>query len=300
MKGETLVAPGFCGVRSVSSADDGRIVAGENGGYGVVCWDAAGTVAWKLVLADAPTSSRYSHHVCVRVLDDTVVVGATTMDTFRVLDLATGAERSRHPAPSDMRKMELTPDRSRLVVRAGTATHVFDSRSFARLALIEAYANSRVLALSSDGLWAAVCGGSLHVIDLQKLTVTRSVAVRDSPWAGTFANEAIVLCRNVLRLYGLRDLAVLKELGSARSPIITAAATSADGSRVALVNDRGTATIYAAGTFEVERELKGHDPSVPDTFSKDIAEIVFTPAGDLVVTAPLKKQPAGITIHRLS
>lgn len=299
---ERRVADGFCGVASVASADDGRIVAGENGGYRVVCWDASGAVAWQVELAAAPRSSRYAHHVLVRVLGEIVVVAATNTDTFRVLNLATGAERARHPAPQDMRKMAFTLDGKRLVVRASTETHVFDSASLAHITTFQEYCNASVLALSPDGRWAAVCGGKLHLIDLEKLGCARSFELDETPWALSFdgASGAVLVCRNTIRVHALHDFARLKEIGTKRSPITTAAAVSPDGSRIATINDRGTATIHASSTFDIEAELTGHDPSVPDTFTRHISEIAFTRAGDLLVSAPPRKEPPGVTIHRLS
>ncbi len=298
---ERRIVDGWSGVRSFSCARDGRIVAGENGGYRVVCWEPSGAIAWQMELARPPQTQRYMHHVGVRVLGSSVVVAATSTDTFRVLDLATGTERARHPAPPDVRKMEFTPDGRHLVVRASTETHVLDSASFARVANINAYANASVLAISPDGRWAAVCGGSLHLIDLYTLACARSFKLDESPWALSFdgASEAVLVCRNTIRVHAARDFALLKEIGTKRSPITTAIAPSPDGRRIATINDRGTATFYTAGTFEVEAEVKGHDPSVPDTFSRHISEIAFTEAGDLVVSAPPKKEPAGITIHHL-
>lgn len=298
---ERRTAPGWSGVRSFSCADDGRIVAGENGGYRVVCWEASGSIGWQVELAAQPQTQRYMHHVCVRVHGASVVVAATSTDTFRVLDLATGAELARHPAPSDVRNMAFTLDGRHLVVRASTETHVFDSTSFAHIALIDAYANASVLALSPDGRWAAVCSGNLHIIDLKDLVCARSFKLDESPWALSFdaASEALLVCRNTIRVHAARDFALLKEIGTKRNPITTAVAPSPDGRHIATINDRGTATLYAAGTFEIEDELKGHDPSVPDTASRHISEIAFTRAGDLVVSAPPKKELPGITIHHL-
>ena len=119
-----------------------------------------------------------------------------------------------------------------------------------------------------------------------------------TPWAGAFLANGVVIARTTLRLYALPDLSLVKELGTSRSPVITAAATSTDGARLAVMSDRGSLTIYDTSTLEIVREIKGHDASVPDTFAKDIAEIVFTRAGDLLVSAPLKNAPMGVTLHR--
>ena len=164
------------------------------GGYGVGVQDASGAVALEgRSYAPAPTSARYEHHVFVRVRGDAVIVAATMSDSFRVLDLATGAERARYDAPKDFRAMELTRDRARLVVRAFIHTYVFDAESFARVAFFDAAATSGVLALSPDDRYAAVCGGSLRVIDLNELAVARSRVVDDAPWSGVVVGDAVML-----------------------------------------------------------------------------------------------------------
>jgi WD40 repeat protein len=220
-------------------------------------------------------------------------------------DVATGKERDRRELPSGTRTFAFTPDHERLIVRVETETHVVEYPSLREVARFDPYCNQNGIAISPDGKWLAVNGHEVHVFDLRALKHRKTFEPPESPWALAFTSNSAHLVtgdgKNMLRVYDeARDFALATEIGKNRSPTITALATSDDGRYIATANELGTIVVYNAGTLSVARELKGHDPSQPDTGARNIGQIAFVGTTSLVVSAAPKKEKAGLTIHDLS
>ena len=293
------------GVSSLDVAQDGRIVIGENGGYRVACFDAAGVVAWNVSLARAGSSSRYQYETQV-LLDPSgehVLALMKDGDAIVVLDLATGKRVRDHMIPK-ARTFALTPDGKKLILRTGTETTVLAYPSLEQLAYFDAYCNQNEIAVSPDGKWFAVAGHEIHVFDAQKLVHRKTFEPPESPWSmcATASGGQLLTGdqKNMLRVYDAEnDFGKVIEMGKNRSPTITAIAVSHDGKWIATGNELGTVYVHDASTLAVAHELKGHDASQPDTGSKSISALAFLPSGELVVSAPPKKELMGLTVHAL-
>jgi len=297
------VVDGWSAVASLAIAPGGRIVAGENGGYGVACWDAAGALAWQLELGQAGTSSRYNYEALVAICGEELVA-LERQDALHVLDLATGKKKRKADAPKGLRAFAFTPDEKQIVCRAGTETDVLAWPSMKLVAHFDQYCNQDGIAISPDMKWLAVAGHEIHVFDLGKKKHVKTWEPAESPWSMCFTASSGHLVtgdsKNMLRLYDADNgFAEVKAVGKNRAPTLTAVAASPDGKWIAAANDLGTVVVHEAGTLEIARELKGHDPSQPDTGARSISSLAFDADGKLVVGAAPKKQPAGLTIHEL-
>jgi WD40 repeat protein len=295
----------WLGVSSVDVAQDGRIVAGENGGYRVACFDASGALAWDVSLARAGSSSRYQFETQVALAPNGEHVLALMKDsaTIVVLDLASGARVGEHSIPQT-RAFALGADGKKIILRVSTETQVLAFPSFEPLAAFDAYCNQNEIAVSPDGTWFAVAGHEVHVFDAKKLVHRKTFEPPESPWAmcATASGRQLLTgdAKNMLRVYDAEnDFVKLVEVGKNRSPTITAIAASADGKWIATVNELGTVYVHDAGTLAIVHELKGHDASQPDTGSKSISSLAFF-RNELVVGAPPKKEPQGLTVHALA
>jgi WD40 repeat protein len=297
------IVDGWTSVASFALAKDGKIVAGENGGYRVACWDERGVLVWQVEVEESGKQSRYSYEAFVAFFGDVVLVLAKD-DELVLLDAATGKRRGTVEIPKSTRSFALTPDQKTIVLRPSTETVVCEWPSMKRVARFDQYCNHDNIAISPDGRWLAVNGHEVHVFDSKKRVHVKTFEPPESPWSMCFTASGQHLVtgddRNMLRVYDVaNDFACVKEVGKNRKPTITALAASADGKWIASANELGTIVVHAAGTLDVVRELKGHDSTQPDTGAKTIAQLAFTAAGELVVSAAPKKQPAGLTIHAL-
>jgi WD40 repeat protein len=172
-----------------------------------------------------------------------------------------------------------------------------------RLVHFAEYCNQDCIAISPDGKWLAVAGHEIHVFDLAKKKHVKTWEPAESPWDMCFTASSGHLVtgddKNMLRLYDAENgFAEVKAVGKNRAPTLTAVAASQDGKWIATANDLGTVLVHQAGTLEIAKELKGHDPTQPDTGSRSIPSLAFGD-GVLVVGAAPKKQPAGLTLHTL-
>jgi WD40 repeat protein len=150
-----------------------------------------------------------------------------------------------------------------------------------------------------------VAGHEIHVFDLAKKMHVKTWEPAESPSAMCFTASSGHLVtgddKNMLRLYDAENgFAEVKAVGKNRAPNLSAVAASPDGKWIATANDLGTVVVHKAGTLEVAHELKGHDPTQPDTGARSISALAFGEGGGvLVVGAAPKKQPAGLTLHTL-
>jgi len=293
----------WLGVSSIDVARDGGIVVGENGGYRAARFGADGALAWSVKLARAGGSSRYQYETFVVAAGDEVLA-LVDRSTIAVLDLASGKKVAEHVVDG-ARNVALSKDRTRLVVRVETETTVLAYPSFDVLAKFDQYCNQDAIAISPNGKWFAVCGDEVHVYDAVKLRHRKTFEPPESPWAMSASASGDALFtgddKNMLRLYDAdHDFTKLAEIGKNRSPTLTAIAVSDDGKWIATANDLGTINVFHAGTLALAYELKGHDPSQPDTGARSISALAFLPSGELVVSAPPKKEPRGLTVHTLS
>jgi WD40 repeat protein len=249
----------------------------------------------------AGNQSKYSYEVQVGFAGGALLALPKDRETLYVLDPSTGKERSKHPIGEDGRAFALTPDEKILVVRDGTETTLFAFPSFKRVAHWDQYCNGNSIAISPDGHWLAVCGHEVHVFDLGRREHVKTWEPPESPWAMTFTASSGQLItgdgKRMLRVYDAEHgFGLLKEVGPNRAPTITAIAASPDGRYIAAANDRGTVVLHDAGTLDVVQELKGHDPTIPDTGATSINDVRFDAAGRLIVSSPPKKEPPGLTL----
>ena len=296
------VVDGWAAVSSLALAKGARIVAGENGGYGVVCWDGSGAVVWQVDLAKVGKQPLYMCTVLVQVVGDDVLALANRGALF-VLDLATGKTKKKLDAFEELRGIAMAPNRKTLVCRDGTETDLYEWPSMKRRVHFDEYCNQDCIAISPDGKWLVVAGYEIHVYDLPKRKHVKTWEPAESPWDMCFTASGGHLvtgdAKNMLRLYDAENgFAEVKAFGKNRAPTLTAVAASPDGKWIASANDLGTVLVHDAGTLAVVKELKGHDPTQPDTGARSLPSIAFGD-GVLVVGASPKKQPAGLTIHAL-
>lgn len=297
------IVDGWAGVASFALAPGGRIVAGENGGYGVVCWDASGAIVWQVTLGKTGSRSKYEYEVLVDACGGEIVA-AQGYGALHVLDLATGKTKRKPDVPKGFRDFAFTPDGKTIVCRIGTETDLYAWPSMKKLVHFEEYCNQDCIAISPDMKWLAVAGHEMHVYDLAKKKHAKTWEPPESPWSMCFTASSGHLVtgddKNMLRLYDADNgFAEVKAIGKNRAPTLTAVAASPDGKWIATANDLGTVNVHEAGTLEIAHELKGHDPSQPDTGARSIDAIAFADDGTLVVGAAPKKQPAGLTLHAL-
>ncbi len=297
------IVDGWSAVASLALAPGGRIVAGENGGFHVCSWDSAGTIAWQVELAKAGSGSKYEYEVFVSVCGDEVVA-LQKYGALHVLDLATGKKKRKPDASKGLRELAFTPDRKTIVCRVDTETDLLAWPSMKRVAHFDEYCNQDCIAISPNMKWLAVAGHEVHVYDLAKKKHVKTWEPAESPWSMCFTASSGHLVtgddKNMLRVYDADNgFAEVKAVGKNRSPTLSAVAASPDGKWIATANDLGTVNVHKAGTLEIAHELKGHDPSQPDTGARSISAIAFDDQGVLVVGAAPKKQPAGLTLHTL-
>jgi WD40 repeat protein len=306
-KPERRIIAAWDGVSSFACGPKGWIVAGENGGYRLCAWDPSGRLAWEEKLASSGPDSRYQFETKV------CIVGAPSHPTVLALmkydaklyafDLETGKPRGEH-AIAQARAFALTPDEETIVLRTGTDTTLCAWPSLDGIAKFGEYCNQNVIAISRDGRWLAVAGHEIHVYDLPARRHVKTWAPEQGPWDMIFSADGERLLtgdrKNMLSVYeaGL-GWKLVKAVGRGRAPTITALAASPDGRFVAAALDTGTVVVHDTATLDVIAELKGHDPSQPDTGARTIAQVGFDAEGRLVVSAPPKKEPAGLTLHRL-
>jgi len=297
------VADGWSAVASLAVAPQGRLVAGENGGFGVACWDASGAIAWQVDLAKAGRSSRYEYEAYVKVCGDEVVA-LEHYGALHVLDSKTGKHKRKPSVPKGLRDFAFTPDGKTIVCRIDTETDVLEWPSMKKVVHFAEYCNQDCIAISPDMKWLVVAGHEIHVFDLAKKKHVKTWEPAESPWAMCFTASGGHLVtgddKNMLRLYDAENgFGEVKAVGKNRSPTLTAVAASPDGKWIATANDLGTVVVHEAGTLAVAKELKGHDPTQPDTGSRSIPALAFVDDTTLVVGAAPKKQPAGLTLHTL-
>jgi WD40 repeat protein len=296
------IVDGWAAVSSVAIGPGGRVVAGENGGFHVWCWDAAGAVVWQVELGKAGKGSKYEYEVRVSVCGDEVVA-LQRHGALHVLDLATGKKKRKPDVPKGLRDFAITPDGKTIVCRVGTETDLLAWPSMKRVAHLGEYCNQDCIAISPDMKWLVVAGFEIHVYDLAKKKHVRTWEPAEGPWSMCFTASSGHLVtgdeKNMLRIYDAENgFAEVKAVGKNRSPTLTAVAASPDGKWIATANELGTVNVHKASTLEIARELKGHDPTQPDTGARSISGLAFGD-GVLVVGAAPKKQPAGLTLHTL-
>jgi WD40 repeat protein len=297
------VVDGWSAVASLAIGPRGVLVAGENGGFGVACWDASGAIAWQVELAKAGRSSRYEYEAYVEVCGDEVVA-LEHYHALHVLDLATGKQKRKPAVPTGFRDFAFTPDKKTIVCRIDTETDLLEWPSMKPIAHFEQYCNQDCIAITPDGKWLAVAGHEIHVFDLATKKHVKTWEPAESPWSMCFTASGGHLItgdrKNMLRLYDADNgFAEVKAIGKNRAPTINAIAPSPNGRWIATANELGTVVVHDAGTLEIVKELKGHDPSQPDTGAKSLPSLAFADDHTLVVGAAPKKQPAGLTIHEL-
>jgi WD40 repeat protein len=303
-QGRSLLAiDGWSAVASLAIAPGGRLVAGQNGGYGVACWDASGTIAWQVKLAKAGTRSKYEYESRLAVCGNELAA-FENYGALHVLDLATGKTKRKPAVPKNLRGIAFTPDGKTIVCRVHVETDLLAWPSMKKLVHFDQYCNGDSIAISPDGKWLAVNGHEIHVFDLAKKKHVKTWEPAEQPWSMCFTASSGHLVtgdsKNMLRLYDADNgFAEVKAVGKNRAPTLTAVATSPNGKWIATANDLGTVIVHKAGTLEVAHELKGHDPSQPDTGARSIAALAFADESTLVVGAAPKKQPAGLTLHTL-
>jgi WD40 repeat protein len=297
------VVDGWSAVASFAVAPGGKMIAGENGGFGVACWDASGAIVWQLDLAKAGRGSRYEYEAYVGVCNGEVVA-LQHYGALHVLDLASGKTKRKPDVPKGFRDFAFTPDGKTIVCRIDTETDLFSWPSMKRVVHFEEYCNQDCIAISPDMKWLVVAGHEIHVFDLGKKKHVKTWEPAESPWAMCFTASGGHLVtgddKNMLRLYDADNgFAEVKAVGKNRAPTLTAIAASPNGKWIATANDLGTVLVHNAGTLEIAKELKGHDPTQPDTGSRSISSLAFADDQTLVVGAAPKKQPAGLTLHTL-
>ena len=221
-----------------------------------------------------------------------------------MLDLATGKTKRKPKVPTGFRDFAFTPDKKTIVCRIGTETDLLSWPSMKPIAHFDQYCNQDCIAITPDGKWLAVAGHEIHVFDLAKKKHVKTWEPLESPWAMSFTASGGHLVtgddKNMLRLYDVENGFVeVKAVGKNRAPTINAIAPSPAGRWIATANDLGTVVVHDAGTLEIVKELKGHDPTQPDTGSRSLPALAFADETTLVVGAAPKKQPAGLTIHTL-
>ncbi len=226
-------------------------------------------------------------------------------DDRRARSRERGARVAEHSIPQTRAFALGARRQSKSSFDVSTETQVLAFPSLEPLAAFDAYRNQNEIAVSPDaGTWFAVAGHEVHVFDAKKLVHRKTFELPESPWAmcATASGRQLLTgdAKNMLRVYDAEnDFVKLVEVGKNRSPTITAIAASADGKWIATANELGTVYVHDAGTLAIVHELKGHDASQPDTRSKSISSLAFF-RNELVVGAPPKKEPQGLTVHALA
>lgn len=288
-------------VGSLVVADDGRTFAGEEGGYGVAAWDAAGELLWQRAVR--PSGKKHYTKAVSLALAGKELLALCKSSEIVVLDAKTGKEKRRWKADR-VRHLALAGDR--LILRTDITTTVLSYPGFKKLAELDAYVNRSGIAVSRDGKYLAVHGHDWHTFDLKTLKHLRTVELRDDPCDVAFTHDGKLVTvdeKSRIRIWHPRSGARLADIDGAkersRKPNGDAVATSAR--HVAIAREDGAVAVFDLATKRRTHLFEKHLVTIPETGATQLSDLAFTKDGrTLWVSAGPKKAPVGLTAYAIA
>jgi WD40 repeat protein len=224
-----------------------------------------------------------------------------------LLNLETGKVEGKIATKGDFRAFGLTPDGKRIVLRESTEARVCSFPSLERSTDLEGYCNQNHVAVSRDGRYVAVNGHEVHVFELPSGKHVTTFEPPTSPWAAAFSPDSKILATGgddgKVRLYDVPRFGRATELDIApertRKPTVNSIAFDPQGRRLCTSSEDGAVKVWDLGTRKLLLQIDKHETAIPDTGARQLAQAGFSPSGELIVSAGLKKEPVGLSVYRL-
>ncbi len=220
--------------------------------------------------------------------DGARVATASTDQTARVWDTATGAELQRFTSPGEpVNSVAFSPDGQRLAYSTDVAIHVWDLTTEQELLTLTGHTgNIWTVVFSPDGqtllsasvdetvrLWDAATGKALRVIE-GGTGFSSATFSPDGRYIAGAGDDALI------HLWDARTGVAIRQFHGHSLPVI-AATFSPDGTRLVSASDDKTARVWDVATGAELRQLNAHQDSVYSA--------VFSPDGRFILTASLDR-----------